>query len=446
MRVAKPIAIALVCAVMILARGALAGGPYTVDDVNNTGVAQRWVNDTMEWYVGDGKLSSLVSNATATQWIKDQLAKWTGATLRGAGNNSVSTAVVKTTFKGSVGVVIDASNYKNFFNNPSEPRTVIVFDSTGDIFADLAGPENRNTIVGLTDLEISDPSGLQIKKGFQVFNGPMLGNGTLSADQATAQSLFQAMILHELGHLLNLDHAQVNYDISTVCVRNGKCDNGNHIATMYPELLTPSQGVLAYDDIITLSWVYPSSDFTKNFCTITGEIFDKSGAPLKGVNVIATRYGEGDTAAMVDTRSMVSGVMKPECIGDSRYYLHGIVPGHKYQVTYEPIGSEFSGASDFEPLPNPPAGFNGGIIPSPSGDVSVSCDSGGGTIEMASATVDTPNPCASSKSGAGNSNASAQSGTSSKCSLVPMGDFSIFPVAFLALAAAAIGVRRSSRR
>ncbi|MFH1830650.1 MAG: hypothetical protein ABH871_07735 [Pseudomonadota bacterium] len=379
---------------------ALAGGPFVVDMVNNTGVAQRWVGDKMTWCADEGKLSNSVNNTEAVQWINEQLAKWTGVTLKNASGQMVSTATIKTGYDPTCAVGdIDGTNYDAYVYT-SEGPSVVIFDDTGDIVADLVGEQNRNAVVGLSQPIASDSSGLHITKGVAIFNGLLLENDVLSSDQSTAQELFKSTVLHELGHLLNLDHSQVNFDVAKACVRGGTCDNSHVIPTMYPELLTPMQGTPIRDDTVTLSWIYPSSDFEDGFCTITGEIFDADGKALKGVNVIASS-ALGGTAPMVDSRAFVSGVLKPSCYGDSRYYLHGIKPGIPYKVTYEAIGSEFTGASDFEPLDNPPRGFPSGTIQSPGGDTTVSCSEGGQTIEMASVNIDTPNPCAGSQEAAG---------------------------------------------
>ncbi len=370
-----------------------AGGPFVVDVVNRTGVAQRWVGDKMKWCADEGKLSNSVNNAEAIQWMSDQLGKWTSITIKNASGTTVSTATIAAEYDPTCGLGdINGTNYEAHVYT-SEGPTVVIFDDTGDIIADLVGEQNRNSVVGLSQPIASDSSGLYIIKGVAIFNGLLLDNGVLSSDQSTAEELFKSTVLHELGHLLNLDHSQVNFDVAKACIRNGPCEDSHVIPTMYPELLTPMQGIPIRDDKVTLSWIYPTSDFKDDFCTITGEIFDGNGKPLKGVNVIASS-ALGGSAPMVDSRAFVSGVLKPGCYGDSRYYLHGIKPGIPYKVTYEAIGSEFTGASDFEPLDNPPRGFPSGTIESTGGDTAVSCSSGGKTIEMASVVIDTPNPCA----------------------------------------------------
>lgn len=420
-----------------------AGGPFVVDTVNDTGVAQRWQNDTFEWYSETGRFSSSVNNATGISWITEALDKWANVTLdnRTGGAYSTSVLSVRSDPKGSVGVDINLSNIADFYIDNDEMRTTVVFDDNGDITAAiLPQVQNaRNGILGLTQPLLTDSTGLHITKGISILNGTMLANSELAYNP---QEFAKAVIVHELGHLLNLDHSQVNQDIAETCTRTtNTCTggSGNYIPTMHPELLNTGQGVLANDDIITISWIYPSADFEQNFCTITGLVYDAGNNYLKGVNVIAKR-AEGTTAPYVDARSFVSGALKEDCVGDSRYYLRGIVPGLRYQVIYEPIDTEFTGASGFEPLDNPPTGFDGGTISSTSGATTVSCSAGGETIEMASVTINVTNPCGSTGSGGSEGGGSTESATSSssKCSLYPISAGSCFALGYLLAALAGV--------
>jgi hypothetical protein len=392
MRIRALTSAAALVATIAAAGAAYAGGPFVVDMVGRTGVAQRWQDDKLTYCVDAGDLTSSVKNAEAMQWVTDALSKWTGVTLRDASNASVSTATIKAVRSSECDSVdIDITNYGKYVDDAEGP-SYIIFDETGDIVALEMGEENRSSVVGLSMPIASDSEGLHITKGVAIFNGYILTSGVLASTQSEAEELFKATVLHELGHVLNLDHSQTNYDIATECERGGTCEGSQYIPTMYPELLTKMQQYPTRDDKVTISWIYPSDDFKDRFCTITGEVFDGDGLPLKGVYVTAAR-ASGETSPLVDSRSMVSGVLKPACYGDGRYYLHGIVPGYDYSVTYEPIGSEFAGASDFEPLDNPPRGFPKGQVLSTSGETTVRCAEGGETIEMASTTIEVANPC-----------------------------------------------------
>jgi len=378
----------IVTAILLNVHFADAGGPFVVDAVNDSGVVQQWQDKTLTWYSEDGDLSNSVNNAMAKQWVTDAINKWVGASLRGAGGVTQQTVDVTVKYAGSVGKNIDVNNYTEY-NNTSEGPTVIIFDKDGSITGDIA-PGNYHNIPGLSQILLSDISGTKIVKGIVIFNGLLMDEGTLTEDE------FKAAIQHELGHLFNLDHTQVNLDIANACDLGGTCADAQYIPTMFPELKTVRQGTeLKIDDKATLSFIYPSSNYQNSFCTIRGEIQDQNGRPLQGVNVIARRVGDGLSLTKEDARSMVSGVLYPACHADGHYYLGGIVPGKTYEVIYEPLTSKYSGMSGFEPLSNPPTGFDSDVIPvAEDGSTTVSCDQGGMTIEMQAVEVPVANPCA----------------------------------------------------
>jgi len=398
-------------AFILIAASAYAGGPFAVDTVGDSGVAQQWQNKTLEWYSEDGGLSPSVDNTTAKRWVSEAISRWTTELkLQDSTRAFVSTTDVQATYMQSVNKDIDGTNYDPYIS-AAPGETVIIFDRDGAITRDIAGESNYKYIPGLSEILLSDSSGTQILKGVVILNGVLLTEGTLTEDE------FKSAIQHELGHLFNMDHTQVNLDIANACTLSSDpadCPDAQYIPTMFPELKTYRQAQPKVDDKITLSWIYPNSTFQNSFCTIKGEIEDKDGRPLQGVNVIARRVGDGDTLTKEDTRSMVSGVLYPACAGDGHYYLYGIVPGKTYEVIYEPLSSEYTGMSGFEPLDNPPTGFEPATISASDGATTVKCTTGGETIEMDAVKVQVENPCQPTD-GAGSDTTTKSGG----CSLIP---------------------------
>ncbi|MBT3182087.1 MAG: hypothetical protein HN337_06225 [Deltaproteobacteria bacterium] len=382
---------------ILISSSVLAGGPFAVDTVNDSGVALRWGSNTLEWYLDPGAMASGYTNATGKEWVEDALDKWSNITIKNASLAAVNTCQFNASYQGELDEDITVDNVSPYIST-SSGHSAVIFDEDGEITASLMGESNKSTVVGLSAPLLSDSTGLYITKGFALFNGYVLSSGILASTESVEDALFQATILHELGHLINLDHSQVNDSVAQQCAnagtvysRNGSCaEGGQYIPTMYPELLTTLQGNLARDDKVTLSWIYPNNTFDNDFCVITGQIFDDNGDPLKGVNVVARRVGGSEGMSYVDARSFVSGAMHTGCTGtDSSYYLYGIVPGQAYQVTYEALNTQYTGASGFEPCDDPPSGFESGTIAGTDGETTVSCEASGETVEMASQTVST---------------------------------------------------------
>lgn len=410
----RSIAIAFVAAaVSLFSSIACAGGPFIVDEAA-TGTALQWQDKTLKWCPDPGDLASTVLHDTAVQWITEAFGKWTAVQLHNSSNTLVDTAAISVALDtGCPTEEINLDNFLDYYNGDEGP-SVVIFDETGDIIAEFSGEENREFVVGLSQPLAADSTGKYITKGIAIFNGLLLAsdNTVLGTDLTTKSAYFKATVIHELGHLLNLDHSQTNYEDIKICERGKACDYSQYIPTMYPELISTSQGELNRDDQVTLSWIYPTADFQSQFCVITGKILDGDGNPLQGVHVTATRSADSPTP-YVEARSFVSGAMYPACEGDSRYYLYGIVPGRAYKVYYEPIGEDFTGASGFEPLDNPPSGFDAGDILGSDDATTVSCSEGGQIIEMPDVTIDTSNPCGSS----GGSTDTTSSSSKVSCSL-----------------------------
>ncbi|MBI4125906.1 MAG: hypothetical protein HY465_00275 [Deltaproteobacteria bacterium] len=381
------------CLVVMLVGMAIiasAGGPFVVDSVGMTGVAQNWRDNKITWYSETGNLSNGVTNATAVSWIESAFAKWRDLTVTNADGDAVKTVDLTVRYGGNIGVDIDASNFQDYLSGETGP-SVIIFDKDGSILDYLM--VDSNSVIGLTAPSVADDTGKIIVRGFSILNGKKLDASPLSTNATTAQTLFQASLFHELGHLLNLDHSQVNEDIARDCSLATGCTNGQYIPTMYPELKTSLQTNPTRDDKIALSAIYPNDTFREDFCAVVGTVNDAAGNPLRGVNVVASRVGDGVTLTRQDARSFISGAMYPECSNDGRYFLSGIVPGKQYQVLYEPLNSEYGGQSGFEPLDNPPMDFDSEVVTGSGGATTVSCTEGGQTIQMPTVSINTTNPC-----------------------------------------------------
>lgn len=394
------LALAISILTILVSSEAICGGPFHVDEGYLTGNAIRWKTNVelgkpeLKWYIDSGDLTDVITGATAKDWITAEFNKWGGVTIPDVSGNSIATTNIAITFGGTLNQDLNDQTAGAYIDKKyiEEPKTVVVLDKDGSITADRFGAENIGKILGFS--AITDYTTSTIYKGYVVLNGYVLSHNIVTSD------LYKTTMLHEMGHLLNLDHTQINHDLALACTLGGACEGATHIATMYPYLLTGSQGLLTRDDKITISSIYPSEDFANSFCTIRGSIVDTFGRPMKAVNVIASRVGEGDTTARVDMRSSVTGAEYPVCYGDTngnnggRYVLKGIVPGRSYVVTYETIDPEFTDESGLNPLNDMPHDIDPGQIYGPNCVTTVSCSSGGEIIDMPVTVVATEqNPC-----------------------------------------------------
>ncbi|MDP2599749.1 MAG: hypothetical protein Q8P84_03310 [Deltaproteobacteria bacterium] len=382
-----------------------AGGPYQLGS-SISGQPPRWPYHNSEqkyvvkWKADGGRLNSRVSRETAIGWVEQIFDKWKAASLSVEGENApVATTALKSVPEGdgNVGVDITKENYEVYVHPEmgSLVHATIIFDEDGSIITALSNGDElaKGQIVGYGS-PILDGSAKTVIGGFVVLNG-LFVNGQKDLrvhDNEISPEDFKAVILHEIGHMLNLDHSAVNQNTAMVCVFGESCDNPKDIPTMWPELLTGDQYGLHHDDIVTVSWLYPSKAFNEKFCKAMGSVKNKKkNEPMAGVHVV----GEGVGNPAFDARGMVSGVLYPESVrspnGD--YILAGLSPKKEYEIRYEelpykevPSGdgtktNKYSIASGFEPLTNPPRGFGGGDIRT------IRCESGGETINLPVAAV-----------------------------------------------------------
>ena len=152
---------------VLLSSTAYAGGPFVIDTVGNTGVAQQWTKNTVTWYSEDGPLSNTITNDVGKSWIDDAFSKWRDAAIKNAKGVSVKTVDLTITYAGSIGKDINKTNYSEYLA-PSAGPTVIVFDVDGSIL-DALGVD-KTSVVGISAPLLSDASGTKIVKGFSLFN------------------------------------------------------------------------------------------------------------------------------------------------------------------------------------------------------------------------------------------------------------------------------------
>lgn len=123
-----------------------------------------------------------------------------------------------------------------------------------------------------------------------------------------------AILMHEVGHLLGLDHTGV---LSSIMNPFGEAGSGVASRT------------LQLDDALSAAALYPDPSFSPAPGAISGTITSAAGSPIKSAHVVAISVPGG-----VPIESQLSGA-------DGTFSLGGLPPGN-YQVMVEPLDGPVS--------------------------------------------------------------------------------------------------------
>ncbi len=305
-----PVSRLILCLITIASFGsAFGGGPRFVAS-DHTPV--RWNPARVAYVIDAGKLGSR-SQEDAAGLVRGAFSTW----------ENVDTASITFEDKGFLPVDVNVTNYEQYIDVKRPEGNVVIFDDDGEITEDVFGIGSSSIILGFA---AAVPQGKTFSYAFAVLNGP---NST--------DSLFAPTIVHELGHLIGLDHTQAGSEFAGT-------SNSQSVPVMYPILQFFPTRVLLRDDIAWVSWLYPTAEFAATTGTITGKVFRANGSPLLGANVVAVLV-QDQAESRNERVSVVSDFLTN---GDGSFEIPGLKPGN-YQVFIEPIDPAFTVGSRVGP-------------------------------------------------------------------------------------------------
>jgi hypothetical protein len=340
--------------------------------------------------------SVVVNNATGISRVQQMFGTWT----------SVSTAALSTV---NAGPLLSSGAYTGgpvangglaAFDALQQScdggvQSPVIFDPQGNIFSALG---LSSGVIGFAGPCYIDPASGHIQSALLALNGNFQ-NGVYQITTAE----FNQAITHEIGHLLGLDHSQINVDVLNQTPGNCNTTEVAGLPLMFPYLQCQARVSLGYsalspDDQAWISHLYPvlppvtgKTVTSTAYGTISGTIyFTDAMTEVQGVNVIARSIADplgtafsstsgylftgnpGQSVTCVlggsecNTGGSLDGSRDPRLIGTFDIPL----PPGTYTVDVESINPQFAGGSGVgalrRPIPMP------GASPPPTQTVAVS--------------------------------------------------------------------------
>lgn len=304
----------------------IAGGPLVLEGPSGTTPA-TYQNPSITLHIESGDLG-ILSNAEADALVLEALQLW----------NDVNTSTVNLVIdQVQIGEDIDLSNYETYLPNlagtefnEDDNLNPIVYDNNGELIDAFFGVGESENTIGFA-ASIITVGASYFSEGYAVINGKNLG---------LTETTFKLLIAHEIGHLLGLDHTQVDINNQeSIFSAPSICSTRENTAypLMYP-FVCRDEETLHLDDISAISALYPSADFNNNFGILQGRFVDDSNRPILGANIWAENTVTGETV------SIVSDYLTQ---GTGFYKLH--LPEGNYTMHVNSINTLFYGGSGVGP-------------------------------------------------------------------------------------------------
>jgi hypothetical protein len=335
----KNLLLVLLATLAINAVPVRAGGPLYVTGRNadNPGKAYRWTLNPLPYRTDRGGLGNQ-TNTQANDLVSSAFQVW----------QDVDTANITFQDLGSLSFDVTSANVLPFLNgilacsDTGQAVNSIVYDVDGSVIKAL-GMDN-NAVLGFSSILCSDDTAGTYTRGWSVLNGRFIdGNPETPSHSTVTLEAFKNTFIHEFGHLIGLDHSQINLN----CLTNGTCPEEDlaGLPLMFPVLLDDALPGPKTDDKAALSVLYPSPTFSSTRGRIQGRVYFSDGkTQAQGYNVIARQVGDSRSTAV----SCVSG------------FLYTSVAGNPLAVNgYDPndyLGSTDPSLIGFYDIPGLPPG------------------------------------------------------------------------------------------
>lgn len=237
---------------------------------------------------------------------------------------------------------VNATNFEQILNSPSLlGYTPIVFDDDGSLLDAFLGDGAGSNVLGIAGpiTVSSGPLVNEIAESQAIFNGRFVNGIDTFSDPESDDSTFKGTIIHEIGHGLGFDHAQINVE----AIKPGASKEIKESVPLLFPVAVNNLFDIRLDDASSAALLYPNLSELGRVGRIEGKVFRSDGkTPVQGANVIARNVNN----PLLEAVSCVSDYLVRNT---GEYSLFALPPGD-YRLELEPIDLSFTGGSGVGPF------------------------------------------------------------------------------------------------
>jgi hypothetical protein len=305
----------------------------------------------------------ILDNASGMQRVQSMFGVWQGVATAAISFANAGPILAAGSYTG--GDLSTVSQFNDVMGScKSGTQNPIIFDANGKIMSGLGLPPE---IIGFTSGCALDRTNGRLVSAAIVMNGAFQdGVNTRSSSPPNYEltvNEFDEAITHEIGHLLGLDHSQINIEVLTQYVFPCNVDDLAGLPLMFPEELcqarkTAGLPALSPDDLAWISSLYPNAQTANSYGMISGTIFfsDKV-SQVQGANVIARLVDDPTTPEDESRRVAVSSISGYLFTGNPGQSFTAGVPGSSDNSNGESNGSRNPQLIGRYQIPLPPGTY-----------------------------------------------------------------------------------------
>ncbi len=329
----------------------LGGGALNVD---GAGTPMKWSTAAPVVYNRDkGSLGSL-GNPLASSLLADAFGRWQSVALS---DIAFTQGISLPQDVNATGIPFDnPAHWAHFWRKPGDGWSPVIYDVDGAIIDDMFGQGARFDILGAAGLDNPIALSGTITEASIVINGAFRDGAGPPSSPADLPSVlaFEAIMVHEIGHFVNLDHSVVNHELAG----DGDGDNDIYLPSMFPLSVDDEEAMVTLnpDDEAALAMLYPAAGWAVATSGVSGLVLDGS-VPFQGAGVVIRRtdspfmYAYSGISGASFFPCNVGGSCYPCSAGTScspgdpdaqgEYHIHGVSPG-SYTICLDQIDTRLS--------------------------------------------------------------------------------------------------------